>query len=247
MKFCPVCQTKYDEEILRFCIKDGAPLIDEDQPNFKEMPSEEDLGEDTVISRKPTQDELDALKKTDEPEPARIVIPTAEQERGQQVRARNYQQPPPPPKSTAMVVLTTVVLTLVGLTALAGLVYFFKNGGDESNSNVNINTNLPNSMNLNTGFGINSLPSNFDYNSNFNSNFNTNLNSNFNTNFNTRTPTPTKTPAPTPSPSPSVSPSPVSTANMSTPTPVRTPTPDTPKTPTVNPTKTPSAGGTPTN
>ena len=67
MKFCPTCQTKYEEEILRFCIKDGTPLVDEKQPEFKEMPSEvpsdvpdespdeDDFGEQTVIRRnKPT-------------------------------------------------------------------------------------------------------------------------------------------------------------------------------------------------
>ncbi len=55
MKFCPTCETKYDEEILRFCIKDGTPLVDEKQPEFKEIPSEtpddEDLGEQTIIRR----------------------------------------------------------------------------------------------------------------------------------------------------------------------------------------------------
>jgi hypothetical protein len=159
MKFCPVCQTEYDEEILRFCIKNGAPLVDKDQPNFKEMPSEKDLGEDTVISRKPTQSELDALKTPEkESEPAKIVIPTVEQERQQQVRARAaaYQEPLRPQRSTGMLILTTVVLTLVGLAALGGLIWFLRGGGDdESNSNVNINTNLPNSMNINTNFGLN--------------------------------------------------------------------------------------------
>ncbi len=41
MKYCPVCQTRYDEEIMRFCTKDGTPLIDEEAPNFVEMPSED--------------------------------------------------------------------------------------------------------------------------------------------------------------------------------------------------------------
>lgn len=67
MKFCPTCQTKYEEEILKFCIKDGTPLVDEKQPEFKEMPSEvpsdvpdespdeDDFGEQTMIRRnKPT-------------------------------------------------------------------------------------------------------------------------------------------------------------------------------------------------
>ena len=55
MKYCPNCSTRYDEEILRFCMKDGTPLIDEDEPAFIEMPSEsieepeDDAGEVTVI------------------------------------------------------------------------------------------------------------------------------------------------------------------------------------------------------
>ena len=27
MKYCPTCNTRYDEEILRFCMKDGTPLV----------------------------------------------------------------------------------------------------------------------------------------------------------------------------------------------------------------------------
>ena len=40
MKYCPTCKTRYDEEILRFCMKDGTPLVEEEEPNFVEMPSE---------------------------------------------------------------------------------------------------------------------------------------------------------------------------------------------------------------
>ena len=58
MKYCPTCETRYDEDILRFCMKDGTPLIDEAEPKFTEMPSEsvasddDDPGEVTVIRRK---------------------------------------------------------------------------------------------------------------------------------------------------------------------------------------------------
>jgi hypothetical protein len=34
MKFCPKCQTKYDDEILRFCKTDGTPLVSEVPPSF---------------------------------------------------------------------------------------------------------------------------------------------------------------------------------------------------------------------
>ena len=59
MKHCPVCNTQYDEEILRFCTKDGTPLIEDDQPNFVAMPSDsvqgedDDFGQETVIRRTP--------------------------------------------------------------------------------------------------------------------------------------------------------------------------------------------------
>ena len=58
MKYCPTCETRYDEDILRFCMKDGTPLIDEAEPKFTEMPSasvepiDDDPGEVTVIRRK---------------------------------------------------------------------------------------------------------------------------------------------------------------------------------------------------
>jgi hypothetical protein len=58
MKFCPVCQTRYDEEILRFCTKDGAQLVDEN-PTFAAIPSEEsaeDIGEETLIRRNRPED-----------------------------------------------------------------------------------------------------------------------------------------------------------------------------------------------
>ena len=73
MKFCPTCETRYDEEILRFCTKDGTPLVDENQPNFIQMPSEslempeEEPGEETIVRYKPPKDILPA-----EPQPKPI-------------------------------------------------------------------------------------------------------------------------------------------------------------------------------
>ncbi len=81
MRFCPTCQTRYDEEILRFCTKDGTPLLEEDQPSFTELPSEsveDDFGEETVIRRnppKPTAPSTEAPTVKQNPLP-RIVIPT---------------------------------------------------------------------------------------------------------------------------------------------------------------------------
>src|SRR5687768_11946721 len=101
MKFCPICDARYDEEIIKFCTRDGAPLLEEGQPSFTALPSEniepspdDDLGEDTIITRKPME------AGGDEPaprEPAeRIVIPTS-QAAEQQVRQRAATAYYPPP------------------------------------------------------------------------------------------------------------------------------------------------------
>ena len=137
MKFCPVCKTTYDEEILRFCTKDGTPLVEGEQPNFTAMPSREDLGEDTVIRRKvppPIPSTAQALPDfDDEPErisSPRIVIPmsddpgVADEEpprRREGVRTMTTEsvrrQPPTKQSNTAMVVALTVLGTIVLLGA----------------------------------------------------------------------------------------------------------------------------------
>src|SRR5688500_6700366 len=115
MKYCPTCETRYDEDIRRFCMKDGTPLLDEAEPNFIGMPSgglgvepvEDDPSEVTVIRRNgPTVPPIPEIPSEPEdfsisepphrPDPnQRIVIPTFE-ERQRQERARvaaQYQQP----------------------------------------------------------------------------------------------------------------------------------------------------------
>ena len=106
MKFCPTCQTRYEEEIMRFCTKDGSPLVEDAPPNFIEMPSEslanadeDDFGAETVIRRKTTP-----IANVAETPKERLVIPTVPPvEDAQQVRTKTvaaYQ--PPPPKKTTM-------------------------------------------------------------------------------------------------------------------------------------------------
>ena len=88
MKYCPVCQTRYDEEIMRFCTKDGTPLIDEEAPNFTEMPSEDsessedDFGAETVIRRKPAESEITNVEPRAGETSQRMVIPTSEHDAG---------------------------------------------------------------------------------------------------------------------------------------------------------------------
>ncbi|CAN5525582.1 hypothetical protein BH10ACI3_BH10ACI3_12800 [soil metagenome] len=204
MKYCPLCQERFDEEIIRFCTKDGTPLVEEGQPSFTAIPSEnvdeaDDFGEETIIRRKPVGSE--PFGTTDQGE--RIVIPTTPAGE-QQVRPRTipaYYAPPQPPNTVKTVVLT-IVGTLVVLGFGAALFWLFqKEPPPNANTNVNVNLNANQNMNLNTNLGFDS---NFNFNTNANYAANYNLNSNFNANI--KTPSPTPSPKPSPSASPSASP-----------------------------------------
>jgi TonB family protein len=210
MKYCPTCETRYDEEILRFCMKDGTPLLEEEEPKFVAMPSEsldepsdDDPGDVTVVRRNiPVPPDT----ATERP---RIVVPTYED----QARARVAPPYNPPPKSnTAKVVVLTILGTLAVL-GIAGLGLWFLQRDRSANSNVNANANANVNVNANTNLGIDP---NFSFNLNANFNSSTNLNTNVNTNLKTPTPTPKPTPSATPTPTPD---------DDATPTPTRTPFP----------------------
>jgi hypothetical protein len=200
MKYCPVCHARYDEEIIQFCTKDGTPLVEESHPNFTALPSEneerDDIGEDTVIRRKPINGAGE--------EPERIIVPTYPAE--QQVRPRpQVYYPPPQQPNTMKTVVLTILGTLVVLGFGAGLFWLLQK---EQPANIFANnTNFNQNTNLNTNMG---------FDSNFNFNFNgppANLNTgnfNFNMNLNANFRTPSPTPSPRTSPSPIASPSPIS-------------------------------------
>lgn len=248
MKFCPTCEARYDEEIMRFCTIDGTPLVDENQPDFTGKSSENidveelDFGEDTVIRvDKPSAPKEQPEDEKENSEAPRIVIPMSEEKQNQKVRAKTIPpyQPPPPKPNTGKVIALTVLGTLGILVFGLGLFWFLQND-DSSNTNLNVNTNPPN-LNINTNLNTDNL--NFNYN--FNTNFNTNLNTNLNTNVNTGT-TPSPTPKPSPSPTatpsetPTPNPSPTVTATTSpTSAPPSTPTPTITSTPVKTPAPTP--------
>lgn len=231
MKHCPVCDEHYDEEIIRFCTKDGSPLVDDEEPKFVAMPSEnieqpEDDLEATIIRRKPVGGEVGGFG--DQPQPERIVIPTSVPE--PQVRPRTaaaYYPPPPPQNNTAKTVVLTILGTLFVLACGAGLFWVLQKE-KPANTNTNVNTNLANqNTNLNTNLAFDG---NFNFNaaSNFNSNYNlpTNLNANIKTPTPTPKPSPSTSPTPTSSPTPTPRPSPSATVRPSpTPTPRTGPRP----------------------
>jgi TonB family protein len=206
MKYCPVCQTRYDEEIMRFCTKDGTPLIDEEAPNFAAMPSEElesnaeedDLGAETVIRRKSAETEITNVEPRNGETSQRIVVPTSEPQVRAKQAASHQQQQPPKKTSTAAVVLLTILGTIVVLGGGLGI-YRLMSGNSSTVANSNSNLNANQDTNLNTNLDIdNSL---FNINSDPNANANVNVNT-------SPSPTATKTPSPTPTRTPTPSPTP---------------------------------------
>ncbi len=262
MKFCPTCQTRFDEEIIRFCTKDGTPLIEEETPNFTELPSEsatDDFSEETVIRRNdvnvsPAPDIAeDTFVEPKEETSSRLVIPTVPEKHEPQIRTKQiaYQSPAKP--NTAKIVALTILTTLITLAGV-GILFVFLNKSNNETENITYNTNLSSQdLNLNTNLPINN--SLFNANANINSNLDTNVNMDFNTNLNANL----KTPTPKPSPSPSVSPTPeeegnansnantnTNSSNSATPSPTvngnsKTTLPPPPPLPTASPRPSPSA------
>ncbi len=267
MKVCPICQTRYDEETLRFCTKDGAPLVEETVPAFTKLPSEktttttvaDDFGEETVVSRSlPPQAGTEIIEETKPlSAPAqRIVIPTNEPIKEttptQAVRARTttvYQTQPQRKSNTGKI----IALTLLGTFLIAGsamLLYLMTRDRSSSSENTNrtINVNAANfnsvpDTNLNTNLNFGNVPENY------NTNFNTETNSSKNGNAKTPTPAPTRPPIlnsninisnPNPPPSAAKTPTP-------TPTPTASPKPSAtpPSAPTPTPKPSPSVVPTP--
>lgn len=236
MKYCPTCDTRYDEEILRFCMKDGTPLIDEAEPAFIQMPSEsielpddDEPGEVTVIRTgsspaavppPPPQNLIDEISfspdaPAEQPSRERIVVTTEDEQPRVQPRARVIPpyQPPPQPPNTAKVVVLTIIGTIAAMALGAFGFWFLQN--DRPVENLNVNTNFNNSLentNVNTNLGFDSN-FNFNMNANFNANSLPNINANANANLRTPTPTPKPSPSPTatPSPTPDDEPSPSAT------------------------------------
>ncbi len=253
MKFCPKCQTKYDEEVIKFCTKDGMPLA-EDNPVFTAMPSQssiDDIGEETLITRNRPRVPPPAPVIGEPLEPsARVVIPIGE-DRKQAVRPLEKpgsQAAPPRKSNTGLIVFLTIFGTVMVLAVAVGGWWFLSGNGTSSNTNSKGNSNLA-ANSSNSGINYNSNLSDFNI-GNSNINANTNINANANANLK---PTPTKTPTPKPANSNTnsnanvsvnlnsntiinISPANVSPANSSTATP--TP-PGTPK-PSPTPSKSPA-------
>ena len=258
MKYCPSCDLKFDDDVMRFCTKDGTPLIDEREPNFVEMPSEQveetaaaapivgsdEPDEVTIVRRNvpvpagievpPPPSEDDDFSDVVERPADRIVVPMTPEPAVDPLRNRNaavyYQQPK---QHTGLIVVLTILLTVTVLGAGAGLFWLLqKTRGGSAANNANLNANQ--NVNTNTGFDTN-----FNFNTNPSITMPTPVNLDLNTNTKTPTPTPSASPTPTPTPKPSATPTPnEEVIEPATPRPTATPFDGRPRvTPTPQPTQ----------
>jgi TonB family protein len=211
MKFCPKCQTKYDDEILRFCKIDGTPLISETPPSFTALPSQssinisDELGEDTIIARKKPDNTAPLQPPYEEPR-QRIVVQTSPPEIVKAPPQSQFQTTPKKKSNTAATVFLTLFGTLAVLGGGVGVWWFLSgnggaNAGANKPNNVNQTANLA-ALNGNVVQNINADNSNYNFNYNaVSGNSNANVNANFTANIgNANLKTPTPTPKPTPKP-----------------------------------------------
>ena len=236
MKYCPTCETRFDEDVMRFCTKDGTPLIDEEQPNFIGMPSEslevpiadeDDAGDVTVVRRNvPVPVPIPPAPRLDEDysvpgerSSQRIVVPMTPTPTADPIRNRmSAAYYAPPRQNTFKVVVLTILGTLVVLGLGGGLLWLLQRERT-GNANVNINANLNANQNANLG-----LDTNFNFNMNSTVGGSGNFNSNISFNANLRTPTPSPTPTPTPRPTPTPTATPESNVIITPATPRPSPT-----------------------
>ena len=251
MKYCPTCDARFDDEVMRFCTKDGTPLVDEEQPNFIGKPSgdlpepavvaaddEDEAGEVTVVRRNiavPAPPSIDdEFSGQGQRHAERIVVPMTTEPPIDPLRNRNAVYYPPPRQNTFKVIVLTVVGTLFVL-GIGALLFALLQRERGNNTNVNLNANVNANQNANYGIDTNF---NFNVNSSLGSTTsNINAIPSFNANIKTPTPTPSPTTTPTPRPSPSVTPTP---DELEPATPPR-PTPTIDGRPRTTPTQTPPA------
>jgi len=143
MKLCPLCKTEY-EELLRFCPKDGTPLVDTEVPQF----SEENLGEEVTIIRHTYPKEDIDLKDVITNKPRKIPITTEEPE---SMKSSSAAVLPSQERNILAIVLLTAFGTIVvfSLGFISGY-FFFQLNLEPVNSNTNQNTNV----NINTNANI---------------------------------------------------------------------------------------------
>lgn len=119
MKYCPNCQTRYTDNTLRFCLQDGAPLVEEVDPG---VPPTVQFGE------------TETLAAPRAVEPLRFDLPEPAHEREQNQVPPSAAPPAAPPKKSKVLplVLATALVTLLllGVGGAAAWFYLKNNRAD---------------------------------------------------------------------------------------------------------------------
>ncbi|HEX8397632.1 MAG TPA: energy transducer TonB [Pyrinomonadaceae bacterium] len=181
MKICPVCQTTYTDESLRFCMKDGTSL-----DNFQEPTAAPETEEEQTVFAPERSPKM--VVPLDAPEP-QAPVPVSP------VNQQKPPQSPPRRKSNAGMLIALGVLGVLILLGVGGFGAWWLLGsrGNRTNEIAAANSNANLNQNAN-------LSANENLSANGNGNANANANLNLNANLKTPTPTPTRTPTPTPTP-----------------------------------------------
>lgn len=241
MRYCPTCETKFEDDKIRFCTKDGSPLVEGSTPSFTDnlpsdsVPDADEPGEETVISQKrsaaPPVAELpeDFDEEEEEgPESSRIVIDTAEKEPVRSRQPGTAYVPPPPQRTgpgTGVIIFFSVLGTLIVVIGIFAIYLLLTMRSADANLNANENLNANVNENLDENFNADDL-----------FNLDTNLDTNINANTNIATPTPSPSPSPTETPETNAN----TNANVnSNGSPTQTPAAPTPR-PTVSATPSPT-------
>jgi ketosteroid isomerase-like protein len=123
MRICPTCRTRYTDDTLRFCLQDGATLV-------------ERLESETPTVAFKEQETIEASRKTS----SGSDITTSPNEEVTKVGARTHEG-----GRTGLVwalIAVTAVLATVVVAGAIGIAIFLKDGSTVSNSNnANTNTN----------------------------------------------------------------------------------------------------------
>ena len=123
MKVCPICQSRYTDDTLQFCLQDGANLINEASENS--MPTVAFTDEETVVKAKQVEN------------PA-FDMQNSRQSQSWQPDGAANSQPAVRKSNTALIVITTILATIVifGAAGFGAWLYFANKTEVAQNTNV---------------------------------------------------------------------------------------------------------------
>ncbi len=125
MKQCPFCRTTYTDDMLKFCLQDGTPLVSPANPET-EIPTVAFTDSETLVSPRRV-------------EPLNVPIvntPTHNWEPNQQTQTADLL-PEPKKSNTFLIVALTALVTLILFSGAIGTWFYLKKGRTDIVQNTN--------------------------------------------------------------------------------------------------------------